>query len=129
MRLSVFGLSLLGCGTAVAADCKPVDFMALELPEGGDPVEVALEYAYPGADLDLSAGTFRTPDGVVIPCIPARDVSASTRLDCATPGDMFTKFYPLDYNLGPRQTAWFDPGRLGFVWGGKWNHFDGMHVD
>lgn len=109
-----FALAL--CFTALTlsaqADCAPVDFMTLALPQSGDPVETALETAYPGADLDIAAGTFRTPDGTVIPYAPARDISPAARLEGATLGDMFTYLYPLKFDLTPRQTAWFDPGRV-----------------
>lgn len=97
---------------AAHADCQPVDFLTLALPQTGDPVEIALEAAYPGADLNLANATFRTPDGMVIPYAPARQIDPAARLDGATLGDMFSYVYPLEFDLGPRQTAWFDPGRV-----------------
>lgn len=109
-----FGLvvGLIVVAQTARADCQPIDFMTLSLPNSGDPVEIALEAAYPGADLDINAGTFQTPDGTVIPFAPARDVTPAARLDGATIGDMFTYLYPLEFDLTPRQTAWFDPGRV-----------------
>lgn len=112
MRRFGFAVCLIAVAQFARADCQPVDFMALSMPNSGDPVEIALEAAYPGADLDISAGTFRTPDGTVVPYAPARDVAPAARLDGATLGDMFTYLYPLEFDLTPRQTAWFDPGRV-----------------
>jgi hypothetical protein len=111
MRMIVLGLCLLGLAAPARADCVVIDFMTLPLPVG-DPVEIALEAAYPGADLDLGAGIFRTPEGVMIPYAPARDVTPAARLDGATIGDMFTYPYPLDFDLEQRRVAWIDPGRI-----------------
>ena len=112
MRCFKLVFCLMTFANMARADCQPVDFMSLPLPQTGDPVEIALESAYPGADLDLAAGTFRTPDGNVIPYAPAREVRPATRLNGATLGDMFTYVYPLDFDLTSRRTAWFDPGRV-----------------
>ena len=105
-------LGLIGVAGCAQANCQPIDFMSLSLPYTGDPMETALEAAYPGADLDLAAGTFSTPDGIVIPCATARDIGPADRLNGATLGDMFTYIYPLDFDLTARRTAWFDPGRV-----------------
>lgn len=103
---------LTGLAQVVLADCEAVDFMKLDLPPFGDPVEIALQAAYPAADLDLLGGTFSTPDGAVIPYAPARDIGPAGRLDGATMGDMFIYRYPLDFDLKSRETPWFDPGRI-----------------
>ena len=112
MRIVALALSLTFNLSLARADCPPVDFLTLPLPEYGDPLEIALEAAYPGADLDIGAGTFRTPDGTVISYAPARSIGPAARLDDATLGDMFAYLYPLDFDLVPRRTAWFDPGRV-----------------
>lgn len=112
MRAITFALGLTAMTHIAQADCQPIDFLTLALPQSGDPVEIALEAAYPGADIDTGAGTFRTPDGTVIPYAPARNVDPGARLDDATLGDMFINHYPLDFDLTARQTAWFDPGRV-----------------
>lgn len=112
MRLIGMVLGLLAAPAWALAQCVPVDFMALPLPGFGDPLELALEAAYPGSDLDVAAETFRTPDGTMVPYAPARDVTPAARLDGATLGDMFTYTYPLDFDLEERRTAWVDPGRI-----------------
>ncbi len=112
MRAITLALLFAAMAPVAQADCQPVDFLTLPLSQTGDRVETALEAAYPGADLDINAGTFLTPDGTVIPYAPARDVTPAERLDDATLGDMFVYLYPLEFDLVPRQTAWFDPGRV-----------------
>lgn len=112
MRALVFGLLAGLLAMPGLADCVAVDFSALPLPSGGDPMETALETAYPGSDLDRVAGLFRTADGRVIPFAPARTVSPAERLNAATIGDMFTYVYPLDFDLTRRLTPWTDPGRI-----------------
>ena len=112
MRHMALGFCFVLLSPTAQATCQAVDFMTLALPATGDPMEIALEVAYPGADLDIAAGTFRTPDGQVIPFAPQRAVDPAARLNAATLGDMFIYLYPLDFNLAARQTAWFDPGRI-----------------
>lgn len=101
----------IAASAAARADCLARDFMALALAPGGDPVEIALESAYPGSDLDLAAGQFVTPGGAVVAFGPARQVSDAARLQSATIGDMFAQTYPLDFDLNGRLTPWADPGR------------------
>ncbi len=111
-RLSaLLALLLPLANPAMAGECDPVDWLSLPLP-AGDPVEVALETAYPGSDLDTAAGVFTTADGIAVPWQPARDVPPAERLDDATIGDMFVHGYPLDYDLAARRTPWQDPGRV-----------------
>lgn len=112
MRCRNIILAMSFVGTFASADCQPVDFLALPLPQSGDPMEIALETAYPGAVLDSAGRTFRTPGGMVIAFAPARVVGPAARLDGATLGDMFSYPYPLEFDLILRHTAWFDPGRV-----------------
>jgi len=104
---------LLIATTALAA-CGPQDvrdFMTMDLPAGGNPVETALEHAYPGSDLDLVKGLLLLPDGGQVRYEPARQTGAAARLDGATLGDQFVYPYPLDFDLTARQTPFMDPGR------------------
>lgn len=112
MRGRIWTLLLIGLALPAAAqDCAPRDFLTMALPRGGDPVETALEVAYPGADLDAGQGVFVTPDGQDVPYAPARAVSGAARLEGATIGDMFAQVYPLDFDPDARLVPWADPGR------------------
>ena len=112
MRIVAAALLLTAHPQMALADCQPVDFMTFPMFQSGDPIEAALEAAYPGSDLNSAAGTFTTPKGTVIPYAPARDTGPAARLENATLGDMFTYVYPLDFDLTARREAWFDPGRV-----------------
>lgn len=108
MRRLVLALWLLA-GPAAAQECPPRDFLTLPLP-AGDPVEVALETAYPGLDLAPGRVTLPGGQGVVADGPSARP--PPDRLANATLGDQFAYAYPLAYDLEPRRTPWTDPGRL-----------------
>lgn len=108
----VLATLMASTGAASAQDCTaPIDFMALPMPSGSDPIEVAMEQAYPGLDLDVAQARVVLPDGQTLPALPARDVPPSERLEGTTLGDQFVDAYPLEFNLESRQTPWFDPGR------------------
>ncbi|QQA43300.1 M15 family metallopeptidase [Pelagovum pacificum] len=103
-------LAFIG-GAALAQDCRAVDWTRAFLPGGGDPIETAIETAYPGSDLDWAAGIFTTPDGLQVPAVPASDATPAERLAAATFGDQFTVVYPLEFDLSARLEPWADPGR------------------
>lgn len=84
----------------------------MPLPRSGDPIEIALETAYPGADLNRAAGVFVSAEGVSVPYEDAQDVGPQTRLRSATIGDQFHYAYPLAFDLTARRSPWQDPGRL-----------------
>ena len=108
----VLALALLA-SFAKAQECAaPIDYLALPLPRGGDPIEMAMEVAYPGLDVDLRAGRVALPDGTTLPALPARPVDEALRLDGATLGDQFEPAYPLTFDLDSRHRPWFDPGRV-----------------
>lgn len=104
----LFAVAVLAALPASAEDCPPRDFLALPLPSG-DPVEVAIETAFPGTD--LAGERLRLPDGTVLTVAPAQDAPPATRLARATFGDQFAQIYPLAWDPAPRRTPWFDPGR------------------
>lgn len=106
---AVAALLLVAAAPAGAQDCPARDFLAMALPTG-DPVEVALETAYPG--LDLAAGRVALPDGQSVAAEGASSLPPAERLDRATLGDQFAYPYQLGYDLGRRRTPWVDPGRL-----------------
>jgi hypothetical protein len=112
MRLALAALALATSGAGAGADCTPVDWLALPLPAGGDPVETALETAYPGLDLDRAAGIVRLPSGETVAFAPPRDVAPAERLIDATIGDQFVYTYPLGFTLEARRQPFHDPGRL-----------------
>lgn len=113
MRLLWAALSLALTAAPVAgATCTPVDWMAVPLPQGAPLMATALELAYPGSDLDRTAGRFTTPDGTAVPYRGDRDVGPADRLNGATIGDMFVYTYPLAFDLEARKTPWNDPGRV-----------------
>lgn len=103
---------LVLAGPALAQDCRLVDWLALPLPAGGAMIEIALETAYPGSDLDMDAGIFTTAGGQKVPYRGRRDVSPADRLNDATIGDMFVHDYPLEFDLSQRREPWNDPGRV-----------------
>ena len=108
-RGAVAALLVALAGPAVAEGCPPRDFLAVPLP-AGDPVEVALETAYPGLDLRPGAVRLAGRDparrgGIIRP-------AAGRAAGAATLGDQFAYRYPLAYDLAPRRTPWVDPGRL-----------------
>jgi hypothetical protein len=105
-------LALCLAASTAAADCTPVNWLTLPLRRAGDPVETALETAYPGLDLDRAAGTVTFASGAVMPFAPARQVDPAARLINATLGDQFVYVYPLDFSLTDRRSAFHDPGRL-----------------
>jgi len=107
---AVAALALLAAAGAAEA-CRAVDFLALSLPPG-DPVEVALETAFPGSDLDRRAGLYRLADGQTVPYAPPREVTPKARLDGATLGDSFVYRYPLAFDLTQRRQPYHDPGRV-----------------
>lgn len=111
-RLLAAVLLTLAAPAAGAQTCPVTDWLSVALPAAGDPVEIALETAYPGSDLDRAAGIYTTDEGVTVPYHGPRDVSPADRLNDATIGDMFTYRYPLAFDLGPRRTPWHDPGRV-----------------
>lgn len=109
---SLKALGFLVVGSAAAAQsCPGVDFLTLPLGSG-DPVEVAVEAAYPGSDVDWTGGIFRAPDGTPVPIAPARAVGPAERLEGATFGDMYVYPYPLAFDLTQREVPWNDPGRV-----------------
>ncbi|MCP3971052.1 MAG: M15 family metallopeptidase [Rhodobacteraceae bacterium] len=113
MRAFAVWLCLLALASAaLAQECEPVDWLVVDLPQGGDFLEIALEVAYPGSDLDRSGGTFTSADGVVVPYGGQTDVAPLDRLANASIGDQFYYVYPLEFDLEPRKAAWHDPGRL-----------------
>lgn len=112
MRRIVPGLALALLASAAVADCVPTNWLTVPLPSTSDPVETALETAYPGLDLDRAAGTVTFASGEVMAFAPARQVDPATRLIDATLGDQFFYTYPLDFTLTARRTAFHDPGRL-----------------
>ena len=79
-------LALCFAASAAVADCTPVNWLTLPLRSAGDPVETALETAYPGLDLDRAAGTITFASGAVLPFAPARQVDPAARLVDATIG-------------------------------------------
>lgn len=109
-RVLLIALAVAGAAPAAGA-CTKVDWLSLPLPKG-EAMEVALETAYPGSDLDRGGGVFTTPDGKQVPYLGAREVSPADRLETATIGDMFAYPYPLDFDLTARRTPWMDPGRI-----------------
>jgi hypothetical protein len=114
MRLAVLMLAAAWVAPQAAADCVPVDWMALDLPGPGNRVEIALETAYPGLDIDRGAGTVTLPSGDRLEYTPAREtgLDPALRLDDATIGDQFFYTSPLDFTLRARQRPFHDPGRL-----------------
>ena len=92
-----------------AADCAPVDFLTLPLPQGDDPVVTALRGAYPGLSVD--AAGVRLADGSLIPlgADPGRPPAA--RLAEPTLREQFHDIYPLAFDLFAREAPWHDPGR------------------
>jgi hypothetical protein len=112
MRTGLAGLFLALSESVAGADCAPVDWVSLPLTRGGDPVEIALETAYPGMDVDPEAGLLTFATGETVPFVTARDVPPVERLVDATIGDQFVYTYPLDFSLMQRRTPFHDPGRL-----------------
>jgi len=113
MRLVLGALAAAWVGTQAVADCAVVDWMDVALPASGDAVEIALERAYPGLDLDRAAGLLRFADGETVAFAPAREgIDPAARLVDATVGDQFVYTYPLDFTLTARRVPFHDPGRL-----------------
>ncbi len=110
MRTALCALAWALAAPAVLA-CTAVDWLTVPLPQG-DPMEVALESAFPGSDLDRAAGRFTTSDGQRVPYHGQADVAPLDRLANASIGDQFYYTYPLDFDLESRRQAWVDPGRL-----------------
>ncbi len=113
MRRLLPALAVLFLPLAAAAqDCALVDWLAVPLDvRNADPMELALEQAYPGLDLDMAAGIVRMPNGGEVPFAPAQDVAPAVRLETATVGDQFVYVYPLAFDLEPRRAPYVDPGR------------------
>jgi hypothetical protein len=112
MRGLALVLALAAHAAGAAADCVAVDWMAVPLPASGDPVERALEMAYPGLDLDRAAGIITLASGGTVAFAPPRDTDPAARLINATIGDQFVYTYPLDFTLTARRAPFHDPGRL-----------------
>ncbi|MFN4153789.1 MAG: M15 family metallopeptidase [Paracoccaceae bacterium] len=92
-----------------AADCTPVDFLTLPLPQGGDPVVTALRGAYPALHAD--AAGVRLADGSLIPMGQDMGRAPAARLADPSLREQFHDVYPLAFDLTAREVPWHDPGR------------------
>ncbi|MDO6728621.1 M15 family metallopeptidase [Marinovum sp. 2_MG-2023] len=108
------GLLVLGflAQPALAADCGARDFLAMALPDGGSPLKVALEMAYPGLTVDLAAQQVVFASGETLPLGRVRGGDPKGMLTDGSVVEQFHYRYPLDFDLGPRATPWNDPGRV-----------------
>ena len=115
----LIGLLCLILGVSVTkaqASCTPVDFMTLDLSQrapDAPPTLRALHIAYPSL-LFSAAQDAVTTDGtrwVALGTI-RQGISPRDRLRAPTVMEHFTYPYPLTFDLGPRRTAYHDPGRL-----------------
>jgi D-alanyl-D-alanine carboxypeptidase len=109
MRHALLMASFIG-QPAVAADCGARDFMALPLEVGQpDRVVTALLTAYP--DLTLDGEFIVVEGGLRLPLGTDDNRAPQDRLADPTLREQFHDIYPLDFDLGPREVPWHDPGR------------------
>jgi hypothetical protein len=94
---------------ALGADCGAVDYMAMALPGGPDPVVSALTLAYPA--LKIADGQITLPNGTKLPLGADDNRPPKDRLENPTVREQFHDRYPLSFDLHARDVPWFDPGR------------------
>lgn len=111
VELGVAAIVLLGSSLPLFA-CTPVNFFELPISDkAGDPVVEAVLLAYPGTVIS-SDGTRISPDGTRwVDIGDTRDMSPAELLRSPTFREQFAYTYTLAFDLRPRETAYFDPGR------------------
>ncbi|MEJ5218857.1 M15 family metallopeptidase [Cognatishimia sp. D5M38] len=115
--LSITALLICSPLSVVAENCVVRDFLELPLTQSIDPMQTALEIAYPGLNLDPTRSLVEFPDGTRLNFRGARRVTADKRLEHSTLGDQFHYTYPLGFTLTERKQLYFDPGRI------RWEQF------
>lgn len=111
-RLVALSLALGVLPHVSNAACEVRDFTALPLPMGTDKTEIAtaLELAFPDLVVDDTEGTV-TVYGETFPLGQDSGRPDRQRISDPSIAEMFTRIYPLTFDLERRNTPWDDPGR------------------
>lgn len=117
LQRNILAIALgLATSSSIAADCKTIDFLALDLSENSlaDYRALhALKLAYPDISISQATGMLSVGGLGPIPLGTFRsNVSPATRLQSPSVLEQFAFVYPLDFDPKHRLASFHDPGRL-----------------